>query len=434
MEALMAIDYRDYVKEDRVHSRIFTDPAVFEDELRNIFYCNWVYLGHEDEVAHAGDYKLKWIGRQSVIMSRDEDGAVHALMNRCRHRGNAVCSTEQGNASFFRCQYHGWTYRNSGELVGVTFPDGYPGDFDKSRLGLSPVPRLASYRGLVFASLAPEGPTLEEYLGHALEIIDLAVQGSPTGKLRLGAGVHKTVFRGNWKYVGMDGYHVNFTHASIKRLNKRKEVHEREVVGADNAFSDSSANRTVDMGNGHVRLDTTLNASISYEDAIAPSLQSPGGREWIESLEAAYGPDRVRDIVVITSDPHLGVFPNLQMINSQIRVIRPLAPDLTEVYIYPTTLDGVPDEINETRLRNHEWFYGPSGFGQPDDGEMVERNQLGLQAEVDPWILLSRGLHRQKQLPDGTIVGHISDEVTQRGQMRAWLAAMVAGSAPAIAG
>jgi phenylpropionate dioxygenase-like ring-hydroxylating dioxygenase large terminal subunit len=430
----VTIDYREYVKEDRVHSRIFTDPEVFEDELRYIFYRNWVFLGHEDEVAHAGDYKLKWIGRQSVILTRDEDGGLHALLNRCRHRGNAVCAMEKGNASFFRCQYHGWTYRNSGELVGVTFPDGYAGDFDKSALGLTSLPRFAVYRGLIFGSLAAEGPSLEEYLGHAVGIIDLAVEGSPTGKLRLDAGVHKTTYRGNWKYVGMDGYHVNFTHASIKRLNKRKDISQREVVGADNAFSASSENRTVDMGNGHVRLDTTFSASVSYEEAIAPSLATPGGREWIESLERQYGPERVRDIIVIAADPHLGVFPNLQLINSQIRVIRPVAADLTEVYIYPTSLDGAPDEINESRLRKHEWFYGPSGFGQPDDGEMFERNQLGLQAQVDPWLLLARGLHRQKQLGDGSIVGHISDEVTQRGQMKAWLAAMVAGTELAQAG
>lgn len=423
----MPIDYRDYVKEGRAHSRIFTDPAVFEDELRNIFYRMWVFLGHEDEVAHPGDYKLKWIGRQSVIMSRDEDGTVHALMNRCRHRGNAVCAAEQGNASFFRCQYHGWTYRNSGELVGVTFPDGYGGDFDKSKLGLSPVPRLAIYQGLVFGSLSPEGPSLEEHLGLARDVIDLAVQGSPTGKLRLSSGVHKTVFKGNWKYVGMDGYHVNFTHASIKRLNRRKEAFEREVVASDNDFSGSSENRTVDLGNGHVRLDTTINLAIGYDEAIAPALRTSGGQEWVRALEAVYGPDRVRQIVVVANDPHLGIFPNLQLINSQIRVIRPLAPNLTEVYIYPTSLDGAPDEINETRLRKHEWFFGPAGFGQPDDSEIFERNQLGLQAEVDPWILLARGLHREKRLSDGSVVGHISDELTQRAQMRAWLNAMMVG-------
>lgn len=420
-EMLTEIDYCEYVKNDRVHSRIFTDPAIFEDELRRIFYSSWVYLAHESEVSHPGDYCLKWIGRQSVIVSRDEDGQIHALMNRCRHRGNAVCQFEHGNSSFFRCPYHGWTYRNSGELLGASFPDAYGGCLDKSQFGLSPVPRVQAYKGFVFASLAQEGPSLEEHLGKAMPVIDLFASASPSGQVVLSAGCHKTTFQGNWKYVGMDGYHINFTHKSVNDLNARKSMSAREAVGAKNAFSGSSPNRTVDLGHGHVRLDTSVVTGLTYEEFIAPRLATEAGRAYIGALEAAYGKDRVQEILTTSRDPHLGVWPNLQLINAQVRVTRPVAADCTEVYTYPALLGDVPDEINADRLRRHEWFYGPAGFGQPDDSEMFERNQIGLQCEVDPWLLLSRGMEREKVLEDGTIVGHITDEVTQRGQMRQWL-------------
>lgn len=420
----MTIDYNEYVKPDRVHSRIFTDPEVFEEELQKIFYRGWVFIGHESEVAQPGDYKLKWIGRQSVVMARDEDMQLHLHMNRCRHRGNVVCHFQEGNASFFRCQYHGWTYRNSGELVGVTFPDGYTGDFDKSQFGLTAVPRVGNYRGMLFASLEPEGESLEEYLGPAAAVLDLAADGSPTGSLRVSAGCTKAVFHGNWKYVGMDGYHVNFVHSSVKAINMRKPMAKRTAVGSNHAYSGSSPNRTIDLGNGHVRLDTSVAVAQSYEELVAPNLTTDAGRAYIAALEAAYGRDRARDILITSRDPHLGVFPNLQLISSHIRVVRPVAADRTEVYSYPTLLDGVPDEINETRLRGHEFFYGPAGLGQPDDSEMFERNQLGLQAQVEPWLLLARGLGREKRDQDGSVLGHISDEVTQRGQMRAWLAMM----------
>lgn len=428
------IDYTQYVKPDRVHSRIFTDPEVFEDELRNIFYKTWVYIGHESEIPHPGDYKVKTIGRRSVILTRDEHNVVHALMNRCRHRGSTVCAFPQGNASFFRCQYHGWTYRNSGELVGVTFPDGYEGDFDKSQMGLGRVPRLGSFRGFVFGSFAAEGPSLDEYLGPVKQVIDLAIDGSPTGTISVNSGVMKTVFRGNWKYVGMDGYHVNFVHSSIVDLNRNKAMANRQAIGGTNAYAGSSPNRTIDLGHGHVRLDTAQALAVTYDEFVAPRLKTQAGREYIESLEKKYGRDRVRDILITSRDPHLGFFPNLQLISSHIRVIHPISPSLTEVYLYPFTLDAAPDEINQNRLRGHEFFYGPAGFGQPDDAEMFERNHVGLQSEVDPWILLARGAGREKQLDDGTTAAHISDEVTQRGQMRAWLDLMSAGVSSADAG
>ena len=108
------------------------------------------------------------------------------------------------------------------------------------------------------------------------------------------------------------------------------------------------------------------------------------------------------------------------MIGVQLRVIRPLAPDLTEVYLYPTLLKGVEPELNQWRLRGHESFFGPAGFGAPDDLEMFERMQVGFQNDLDPWLILSRGMHRERREADGTRVGHVTDEVTQRGIWREW--------------
>ena len=96
--------------------------------------------------------------------------------------------------------------------------------------------------------------------------------------------------------------------------------------------------------------------------------------------------------------------------------------------MFPALLKGVPDSINELRLRNHEAFYGPASQGSPDDAEIFERNQLGLSAEVDPWVLLSRGLERERIEEDGTIVGRITDETTQRGQLKQWQKLMGAPS------
>ena len=103
--ARAAIDYEALVEDDRVHGRVYTDPAIFEEEIDKIFSRGWVYVGHASEIPRPGDFRVTDIGRQSVIMVRADDGQVQLLMNRCAHRANAVCQVERGNAKMFRCAY-----------------------------------------------------------------------------------------------------------------------------------------------------------------------------------------------------------------------------------------------------------------------------------------------------------------------------------------
>jgi phenylpropionate dioxygenase-like ring-hydroxylating dioxygenase large terminal subunit len=105
-----SLDVDAFVREDRVHGSVYLLPEIFEEELEKIFHRGWVYVGHASEVPQPGDYRLAWIGRQSVIMTRDDSDTVQLLMNRCMHRANAVCQSERGNAMFFRCNYHGWAW------------------------------------------------------------------------------------------------------------------------------------------------------------------------------------------------------------------------------------------------------------------------------------------------------------------------------------
>jgi phenylpropionate dioxygenase-like ring-hydroxylating dioxygenase large terminal subunit len=159
------VDYKGLVLDDRISGRLYYDPAIYQEELEKIWHREWVYVAHESEVPQPGDYVTRNIGAQPVIVSRDEDGKVHLLLNRCMHRGNTVCQSDCGNSHAFRCAYHGWTYNNRGDLVGVPYAGGYDKSFRKEEFGLAKVPRVASHRGLIFASLSPTGPSLDEHLG-----------------------------------------------------------------------------------------------------------------------------------------------------------------------------------------------------------------------------------------------------------------------------
>ena len=132
--------------------------------MERVFGTAWIYVGHESQIKNAGDYFATNIGRKPVVMVRDTDGALNVVHNQCAHRGAMVVATEKGNAPEFTCCYHGWTYHLNGRLKAVPLNHGYPKDFDPSnpKTSMRAVPRVKSYRGFVFASMAADGPSLEE--------------------------------------------------------------------------------------------------------------------------------------------------------------------------------------------------------------------------------------------------------------------------------
>jgi phenylpropionate dioxygenase-like ring-hydroxylating dioxygenase large terminal subunit len=415
-----------FVDGDRVHSDIYTSPAVFAREMEKIFHSTWVYVAHESEIPKAGDFVTRRIGSQPIIAVRGDDGVPRLLMNRCRHRGTIICEIEHGNQSHFRCFYHGWTYENTGKLIHIPHDDAYSEEFKREDHSLTPVPRFENYRGFIFGSLNPNVGSLRDQLGLAAGKIDFMIDASPTGVIELDEGIHKTSFGANWKFVGMDGYHPPIVHLSAFEIIKRNAI--RQAGGADSktaqaprkTMGDSELAVSRDLGNGHVMLDVIPHRISELEHHLAAARRMEDGDSYVDAMFKAYGPTRGGELIAIGGDPHLGIFPNMQLINQHVRLIQPISVDRTEVILFPVRLGGVSDSFNELRLRRHEEFYGPAGFGQPDDSEIFERAQEGLKAKVDPWIDLSRGRHRERVDSDGTIIGHITDEVTARGQMREW--------------
>ncbi len=417
------------VERGRVHSSIYTDPAIFELEFERIFHRTWVYIGHTSEVPEAGDFRLRSIGRQPVILVRGNDGVVRVLMNRCRHRGAVVCEVEAGREKVFRCWFHGWTYDNTGKLLSVTAPEGYGEDFRTEENSLTPAPRVESYRDFVFASLASEGPPLNDHLARAAAMIDLLIDASPERQIEVNAGCNKTVYKGNWKLVGMDGYHPNFVHASVVAMWQRKVNAGMGATHRSDPFDGKAPTFTRDLGNGHAMLDLRKHRVEHFPDYSKFLATVPGGKEYIEAMFARDSEERARLLLAIAGDPHVGIFPNLQIIHNQIRIINPLAVGETEVVMFPVLLKGVSPQINALRLRQHESFYGPASAGSPDDAEIFERAQRGMLAQVNPWINISRGLSRETVDSDGSIVSNVTDEVPQRAQVRQWLALMTDGGA-----
>ncbi|HJU12661.1 MAG TPA: aromatic ring-hydroxylating dioxygenase subunit alpha [Candidatus Binataceae bacterium] len=412
------LNFGQLVQDERVHRKIYTEQQIFDAEIERIFEHTWVFVGHESEVAAPGDYKTVPIGIQPAIMTRDEDGGIHVLMNRCMHRGSTICQEQRGNSSYFRCWYHGWTYTNRGELVGVPYAAGYGKGFDRSKFTLVRA-KVGTYRGLVFASLNPEVPDITDHLGRAKYYIDLFMELSPEGEVDARCGTHKYGYDGNWKFQmenGVDGYHPNFVHQSFFEIQGKQLG--RKVM---KLFTETSAYESKDLGNGHSLLDLAPHRKTlrPVSNILRGSTSKAANDLYMESVVGRYGEERSAEILG-ASNVNLAVFPNLLIIGIQFRNVIPVNVNRTDVFLTPTTLKGVPEEINVARLRAHEAFYGSAGGGAPDDVEMFNRCQAGLRVKGAEWLELSRGLQRERITNDGSIAAHISDEVPQRAFYRQW--------------
>jgi Rieske 2Fe-2S family protein len=114
-------------------------------------------VGHASQVPEKGDYVLFEIAGESVIVVRDGEGGINALLNVCRHRGSRICDGPSGRESRLVCKYHGWTYGLDGSLKAAGFP---PEGLDKSRLGLKRL-QVRVLQGLIFVNFDPSPASFE---------------------------------------------------------------------------------------------------------------------------------------------------------------------------------------------------------------------------------------------------------------------------------
>jgi fatty-acyl-CoA synthase len=398
--------YDRLIRSDRVHGSLYTDPAIFAAELRKIWFTTWVFVGHESEVPQPGDYVRRQLATQDVIMTRDRDGGLHLLLNRCAHRGLQVCQDARGNSNSFRCPYHGWTYRNTGELLGYPYRKGYGASGQLDGLAMGRVPRVASYQGFVFASMAADGPSLQEHLGAAAGEIDRLAALSPAGEVALDAGwlAHRT--RANWKFLAeneTDGYHPQFVHGSIFSVTG-------SPIGA--LYSDASTAVTRALGNGHSENDLRPEFRSFAEPmrwfGTTPD-RVPG---YVAAMREAYGEDAERRM--IEGAPHVMVFPNLFIAEIQVFNIQPVAVGECVQYSTAVQLKG-GHELNRRMISQSIGSVGPAGMLLADDTEMYERNQRGVEMLDPEWLDVRRGLVRERLDEQGFTIGAATDETGMRG-------------------
>ena len=126
-----------------------------------IFARHWVLVGHQSEVAKPGDYFVRDVAGESLIIVRDKSQEVRGFYNVCRHRGTRLCEEERGHEAAIQCPYHAWTYGLDGRLIGAPHMDEVKG-FKREQYSLWPV-NVGICEGFIFINLADEPRPLDEW-------------------------------------------------------------------------------------------------------------------------------------------------------------------------------------------------------------------------------------------------------------------------------
>lgn len=372
----------------RARRDMFTDPELFELEMKHIFEGNWIYLAHESQLPNNNDYLTTHIGRQPIFIARNKHGELNAFINACSHRGSMLCRFKKGNKSTYTCPFHGWTFSNSGKLLKVKDPDGagYPESFNRDGShDLTKIARFESYRGFLFGSLNPDVLPLTEHLGEAAKIIDMMVDQAPDG-LEVLRGSSTYVFDGNWKLQaenGADGYHVSSVHWNYVATTTRRKTGESadDVKAMDASTWARQQGGFYAFEHGHMLLWMQW-----------PNPQDRPLYERRDELVARFGAAKAD--WMIGNLRNLCLYPNVYLMDqfsSQIRQLRPISVDKTEVTIYCIAPKNESAEARARRIRQYEDFFNATGMATPDDLEEFRSCQMGYMGKAAKWNDMCRG-------------------------------------------
>jgi Rieske 2Fe-2S family protein len=253
--------------------RYYTDPDLFREELER-FYCQtWICAGRVDQIPTPGDYFLREVADESIIITRETTSSLQAFFNVCRHRGTRICGTAQGHfAGRIQCGYHGWTYGLDGKLIGA--PHAHDGfcreDYPLHRVSVD------TWDGHIFINLSSDPSPLASQL----EDMPQKLSRWQMGELRTHQRIEYEV-KANWKLI-MVNYneclHCPILHPALSSisdyLSGENDPPHRGYIGGSMEFRDSAQTMSKD---GKLRRDylpalTSDERSKVYYYAIFPNL------------------------------------------------------------------------------------------------------------------------------------------------------------------
>jgi phenylpropionate dioxygenase-like ring-hydroxylating dioxygenase large terminal subunit len=390
-----------------VSLRVMDDVELYKIELERVFAKTWLLLAHDTEIPKKGDFVLRDMAEDQVIVTRDLEGEINVLLNVCQHRGMKVCRAEAGNGLVHRCIYHGWVFKANGDFVGAPVEkECMHGDMrPKEELGLKKA-RVAVYGGLIFATWNIDGPSFDEFLGDAKFYLDQLFCRTDGGLEMLGPP-QRFVLPCNWKIPGeqsgSDGFHTLTLHRSLM---------EGGVMGgtAESIYAMAPGMYGVDVSceQGHTLrcLEAAqtfkMFSDISFEGKSVDerlNLLTPPGltKEMIPELHRNLTPDQVE--MLATIPPQVGgMFPNILVLfifapradggasgALALHTYVPKGPDKVEFVNFIFAEKDAPEQVKRDMLQNAVQQSGTSGTIEQDDADtwpQIMRNARGAMGKT----------------------------------------------------
>ena len=385
---------------------VYSDEEIYQQEQKHLFQGKaWHFLGLDIELPNPGDYKTMPVGDTSVIVVRNKNGNLNAMVNRCAHRGNLVCVEDHGNLDCLTCVYHNWTYDLDGNLATIAFEKGIQGqggmaeDFDKSCHALQRL-RVEEYCGLVFGSFSEEVQSLPEYFGPEMCKNIQRVLGRDMEIL----GRFQHGLDGNWKlYMEnvRDTYHATLLHSFMTtfRLNRLSMKGAVEVSeGGLHHLTYSTGSQDKDQGQYNAKDIRAQNDEISLK---APEL--------LESCQ---------EFDCGTTIPIQSLFPNfsIQQLSNVItlRLIVPKGPLKSELTWW--VLGAVEDTSEQRAMRVRQSnLIGPGGYIAMEDGAVVGWVRRGITGSEGKKSVLAMGGRDVERISESRC-----NELAVRGFWQGW--------------
>ncbi len=425
----MTSDYDRFVDVERgiVSREIFVSDRVFEDELEHLFTRAWLFVGHESLVPKPNDFFVSRMGTESVILCRDRERKLHVFLNTCRHRGMKVCRYDEGNTPLFTCPYHAWSYATDGGLVGVPmYEELYDGVLDRSQWGLIEVPQMVNYKGTIWATWDPSAPSFEDYMGGALEHLDLVLDARDgrEGGSEVLSGIQKWVAPSNWKlstenFCG-DSYH-NVSHRSVDLVGIGPSA-KSGVKGRRDQYSPGSQHVWLTFPQGHGIHSVLLPEDNWYVEGFHDNATvEEYHRRCFEERKRRLG-KRAR-LVGWTGS----IFPNTSYLAHQPRALfvwHPNGPTSMEVWRFFLVDRDAPEDVKAFLRHYYMRYSGPAGMTEQDDLEnwnYATSASRGTIARRYPYNY-QQSLHATKI--DDPLPGQVSTQITEqnsRGFYRRWV-------------
>jgi phenylpropionate dioxygenase-like ring-hydroxylating dioxygenase large terminal subunit len=365
--------------------RVLVDPDLYRIELRQLFGRTWNVVGHVTELPNEGDFVTRYLGEDPVIVTRDRKGELQVLLNACQHRGMQVCRSEAGNASQFKCPFHGWVYDDNGRFLGSPIAkQQMHGDvLPKSELGLRRA-RVDTYAGLIFATLNPEIAPLADHLGDLKFYLDLFYDITEDG-LEVVGPPQRFSIAGNWKlaaeqFVGGDGYHTVSLHRSqfdLGLLGTTADITAEKAPGTDGLDVSFRHGHSVRCAYPLFPMDQSL-SPLQRLEIFPPAGMTP---DMVSPLPNRLRSEQIR--VLADAPPTVGgIFPNVATFRfpfltpeGQLSAVigfhtfLPKGPEEMEFWHWTLVERSASPEVKEMVRRTTVQTVGTSGQIEQDDGE-----------------------------------------------------------------